>query len=99
MPYKNEHAARINDPDKYDTFNRQNNKFGRGVDVIWGIKNKKGKNKVDVQALRFNIDNFTVKAAEKWLKENDYKPILFEPAKKAKKIKESFKEFYKNNEI
>jgi len=78
MPYPLEHAARMSAPDQYDRMRRENDKFGEGIDAIWGIKG----NKVELQAIRFDKKKFTVTEAKKWLKDNDYKPILFEPAKK-----------------
>ena len=77
MPYPTEHAARINEPDKYEKIRRENNKFGDGIDVIWGIT-KDGK--TEVQAIRFDKTKFTVAQAKKWLKDHDYTPIEFEPA-------------------
>ena len=78
MPYKNEHAARLTDPEKYKRFRRQNNKFGEGIDAIFGIR--KDNNKVELQAIRFKADKFTVAQAKKWLKDHGYKPIRFEAA-------------------
>ena len=40
-PYPNEHAARLRDPRKYDSFRRVNNAFGNGIDAIYGIINNK----------------------------------------------------------
>jgi hypothetical protein len=79
MPYPGEHAARIRDPDQYpkDGIRRQNNKFGRGIDVIFGIR---ADGKSEVQAIRFDSTLFTVADAKKWLQDHDYHPILFEPA-------------------
>lgn len=51
-PYPNEHACRINDPGKYDTFARKNcfrRKNNKCMDFIFGIKAGKS----DVQAVRF----------------------------------------------
>jgi len=38
MPYPNEHAARLIDPDKFDadSFRRENDKFGAGIHAIFG---------------------------------------------------------------
>lgn len=82
--YPNEHAARINNPDKYEKFRRENNKFGEGIDVIWGIT-KDGK--TEVQAIRFDAKKFTVEEAKKWLKDHDYNPIEFVPASGKSKAK------------
>lgn len=79
MPYPTEHAARIDDPKKYDKIRRDPdpNKFGKGVAVIWGVL-KDGT--TEVQALRFDSSKFTVAEAKEWLKDHDYTPIEFEPA-------------------
>lgn len=77
MPYPSEHAARINSPDKYKKIRRENDKFGLGIDVIWGIKDD---GKTEVQAIRFDASKFTAAEARKWLKDHDYKPIEFEAA-------------------
>ena len=37
MPYPNEHAARLNDPDKYDSFRRDNDAGGDGIDFIYMV--------------------------------------------------------------
>lgn len=78
MPYKNEHAARIKDPDQYDSFSRKNNEFGEGIHVIYGIK--EDEELTEVQAIRFDKDTFTVDEAKEWLEEHDWKYIKFEPA-------------------
>jgi len=78
MPYPGEHAAIINDPDKYVEFRRENDKFGEGIHVIWGIKED---GSAEVQSIRFDADKFTVEEAKRWLEEHDFKPIEFEPAK------------------
>lgn len=78
-PYPNEHAARLQPPDKYDEFRRQNDKFGDGIHAIWGIIVGPPR-KSELQAIRFDAKKFTVAEAKAWLKEHDYKPIAFEPA-------------------
>jgi hypothetical protein len=80
-PYPNEHAARVESPDKYDKFARNNGKFGSGIDAIFGIKDGKS----ELQAVRFDKTKFTVDEAKKWLKDNDIKYISFEPAEKVSK--------------
>lgn len=81
MPFPNEHAARIKAPGKFARFRRQNDKFGSGIDVIWGISED---GSTEVQAIRFDKTKFTPSQAKEWLSEHDYKPILFEKATKAK---------------
>lgn len=77
MPYPNEHAARLHSLEKYMRFRRENNAFGSGIDVIWGISEGKP---TEIQAIRFDKKKFTVSEAKTWLKDHDYKTILFEVA-------------------
>ncbi len=77
MPYPNEHAQRINNPDKYIRLRRKNDEFGAGIDVIYGVLGDGG---TEVQAIRFDKTKFTEAEAKKWLKEHDYKIGGFEPA-------------------
>ena len=77
MPYPSEHAARLADPAKYVQFRRENDKFGPGIDVVWGITRD---GKVEIQAIRFDAAKYTADEAKAWLKDHGHKPILFEPA-------------------
>ena len=77
MPFKNEHSARLKSPGQFDTFRRINNQLGQGIDVIFGIKEGQGS---EIQAIRFDVKQFTVKEAKDWLKDHDFTPILFEEA-------------------
>lgn len=77
MPYPNEHAARINSPKKYKRMKRVNDKFGKGIDVIFGFNDK---NKSEVQAIRFDKKKFTPEEAKEWLKDHDKKYMKFEKA-------------------
>jgi HK97 family phage prohead protease len=76
-PYPNEHAARLIDPVEFETFRRENDAFGEGVDAIYGIK---ADGSVELQAIRFDAERWSVQDAQMWLDENGYDPILFEPA-------------------
>lgn len=76
MPYPNEHAARIRDPGQYDRLRRENDAFGTGIHVIWGIKDEQA----EVQSIRFDKDRFTVAEAKQWLADHDYEYLEFEPA-------------------
>lgn len=78
MPFEKEHSARIVDPNKFEEFRRVNDEFGKGIDVIFGLRESKGSM---VQAIRFDKDMFTPEEARAWLKDHDFKPILFEDAK------------------
>ena len=82
-PYPNEHACRLEDPDKYVRIRRENDKFGDGIHAIWGIQEDKP---VELQAIRFDKNKYTVSEAKKWLKDHDYKCKLFEPASEKCKI-------------
>jgi len=81
-PYPNEHAARMNDPDKYGKIRRQNDKFGEGIHAIFGVLED---GKTEVQAIRFDSSKFSEEEAREWLEEHKYKPAKFEPAKEEKK--------------
>lgn len=80
-PMPGEHSARIHDPGKYDEIKRKNGEFGPGIDCIYGIKD----GKAEIQAIRFDKEKFTPAEAKKWLKDHNYDPIEFEPAKAAAK--------------
>ena len=76
MPYKNEHACRINSPDKYEKFNRVNcdqKHDGKCIDVIYGVKDGKS----EIQALRYKKDIWTEEAARDHCKSREG---TFEPA-------------------
>jgi len=79
MPYLNEHAVRLESPSKYQRFRRENNKFGEGIDAIWGITED---GKAELQALRFDAKRYTLDEVRKWLKEHDYEPLEVEPAER-----------------
>ena len=79
-PYANEHAARLKDPEQYDSFARKNNEGGEGIDFIYGIKDGVS----ELQAIRFDKTRFTTQEAKAWLKSHDFEPILFEEASERK---------------
>lgn len=82
MPYANEHAARIHSHSRYLKLRRENDKLGKGIDVLWGIKRS---GKTDMQAIRFSAEKFTVSEAKKWLKDHAIDYLRFEPARSAVK--------------
>lgn len=95
-PYPNEHSARLQSPDKFDSksFRRTSGgtlygskKVPSTVSIIWGkLKGKaKPSNPPIPQALRFPTKNWTATKAKKWLSDNDIISTLFEPAKKVSK--------------
>jgi len=83
-PYPHEHSARIYAPGMFKRFRRQNNKFGPGVHVIWGIR-KKGSQHPMIQALRFDSSKFTSTEARDWLRMHGARSgdiLKFEPARR-----------------
>lgn len=76
MPFPNEHAARLVDPGQFDTFRRENDKGGSGVDFIYGIKGDVS----TLQAVRFDKERFTEEQAKTWLKDHDHTAKMFEAA-------------------
>lgn len=82
-PYPNEHAARLLDPDQFESFRRKNNDFAQGIDSIYGLN---GDDPLRLQALRFDADRFTVSEAKTWLSDHDFTPIQFEPATGGKQV-------------
>ena len=75
-PYPNEHAARLTDPEQYDSLRRENDAGGSGIDFIYGIKEGVS----EIQAIRFRSSQFTPAEARTWLAEHDFDPIMFEEA-------------------
>jgi hypothetical protein len=79
MPYPNEHAARIIDPNDFekDSFRRENPTDG--ISIIIG--KLKGQDTMTAQAYRFDKKEYTTSEAKNWLKEHNIDYISFEPAK------------------
>ena len=75
-PYPNEHAARLTDPDQYDSLRRVNDEGGPGIDFIYGIKEGES----EIQAIRFNSSRYSPAEARDWLAEHDFSGIEFEEA-------------------
>jgi hypothetical protein len=82
-PYPNEHAARMVDPGKFKEIRRQNNKFGPGIHVIFGITEA---GKAEVQSIRFSSSKFSADEAHAWLSAHNYHPIEFAAATGVEKI-------------
>ena len=76
-PYPNEHAARLKDPAGFDRFRRVNDAGGAGVDFIYGIQ---GSEPAEIQAIRFDAEQFTPAEARQWLEGNSMEALLFEEA-------------------
>ena len=83
MPYPNEHAARMKNPDLFIEGSFISKNIATGVRMILGkLKRDGSSGSLVTQAVRFNKDKFTVAEAKAWLKDHDLKPILFEEATK-----------------
>ena len=90
MPYPNEHAARLLDPDMAHIRVRRTSGSGEGtvkgvkipnsIDVIWYIVRGPDGPHPMAQALRFPVSSWTAEAAHAWVKENKISPISFEAA-------------------
>ena len=75
-PYEGDHAARIREPEGYDSYRRVEDEGGLGVDFVYGIKD----GEAEIQSIRFDVNYFTEEAAREWLERNDFEPLKFEPA-------------------
>lgn len=67
-PFKSEHSCRLISPEEFASFARRNDAeedAGRRIDVIYGIKAKKGKRggKTQIQSLRYPVDEWKVSEA------------------------------------
>lgn len=80
MPFPNEHAARILDPDQFDSFRRANDEGGDGIHFIFGIREKDGEKISEVQSIRFDSSKFSASEARAWLADHDFEPLEFEEA-------------------
>lgn len=76
MPFANYHAARLKDPGEFEMFRYKRDALGDGVDAVYGISG----GKTELQSIRFKADKFTSAEARAWLREHEFKPILFEEA-------------------
>ena len=81
MPLPNFHSARVKDPKDFqpDSFRVIKIKGTKGIQSVIG--RPKGKTTTTTQSYRFPKANYTPAEAKAWLKRNNIKWILFEPAK------------------
>jgi len=72
----------MEDPDGFVDLRRENDEFGPGIDVIYGIRSDRGPRggKTKIQSIRFDSRMWTAKGARDWLAEHDLAPIRFEEA-------------------
>lgn len=81
MPYPNEHAARIKNPDLFENNSFRRKVIDTGINIIIG-KLTGGDGSMVVQAYRFDVTYFTAPQAKKWLKDHDIEYMSFEAATK-----------------
>jgi hypothetical protein len=63
----------------YDKMRRENDKFGPGIDVIWGVLKD---DTSEIQSIRFDATKFaTREEVKKWLEDHNYKVDIEEPNK------------------
>jgi hypothetical protein len=70
-PYPNEHACRLEDPDKYDRFTRGTRKHeGKEYSIIFGWREQDGKEVSEEQAYRYKKDIWTAAEARAHCKDH-----------------------------
>ena len=78
MPYPNQHAARLTDPDQYSKFRTFSpDDFPAGVSVILGIKDDGSS---EFQAIRADREKMTAKKFKEFLEERGFDVMKFEEA-------------------
>lgn len=82
MPMENFISARVESPKKYDKFRYGKDVLGRGIDVVYGIKD----NKTEIQAIRFDKEKFTKEEVKKWMKNHKKKFLSIESMKDPEKL-------------
>jgi len=77
-----EHSARLKNPGKFVSFTTGEDKGGKGVNFIYGIRKDAGPEggKTEIQAIRFDSNLWSVDDAKKWLSDHDKKYIKFTAA-------------------
>jgi predicted RNA-binding Zn-ribbon protein involved in translation (DUF1610 family) len=81
LPYSNEHACRLKEPDQFDSF-RRTSRMHRGMryDIIWGVKD----GKVSEQAYRYPKSIWSADEARAHCRSHN--GISFEAAKRANSV-------------
>lgn len=69
------HIATIDDPKKFETFRRRNDKFGKGIDVLYGVRED---GEARVQQIIFDSGKFSIRQARKWIDDSAYETLSFE---------------------
>lgn len=76
IPFKNFHAARVSDPDKYDKVITKD--LGDGISLLIGYYNEGEEEKSEPQSYHFDKEKFTPDEVEKYIEKHDIKPIELE---------------------
>ena len=71
----NFHSARIKNPKDFKKFRYAKNKLGKGIDVVWGIRDN---GKTEIQAIRFSKNQFDKEQARNWMKTHKKKFLSLE---------------------
>ena len=71
MPFPNQHAARVENPDNFEKDSFRRKTIAPGISIIMG--KKKGSDSMVTQSYRFDKSKFTPEQAKKWLKDHDIK--------------------------
>ncbi len=70
---RDEHAARLQDPGRFDSLHRRDGFFDEGVGTIFGVK----AGEAELQSFCFRADEFTPARARRWLREHGFAPVSF----------------------
>jgi hypothetical protein len=68
-----DHAAVLEDADRFDTLHRKDGFFDEGIITIFGVT----QGVAELQSFRFRPSNFTPTTAKQWLAERGFMPLLF----------------------
>ena len=99
MPYPNEHAARIVNPDEFIDGSFRRKVISQGITIIVG-KKKEDSGSMVTQAYRFNIRYFSAAEAKQWLSDHDIDFMTFEAAKETEsKSAETDEEIRVSNDL
>jgi len=79
-PYPAEHACRVADPEQFDELRRK--ELAPGISILLG--KRKGTEKWDIQAYRFDKEKFSPEQAQKWLDEHKVAGTLQPATQEAK---------------
>lgn len=75
MPFKNFHACRLRNPNKYDSFAYKNGSIeiteNKKADGVFGIVTDENGKHTELQSVRFDKEKFTVDEAKTWCSDND----------------------------